>query len=129
LKKKTNVRRGGGRGGRREDRIRLVGSDGFRLGCLPSARGQLAPGCPDERGVRTPTLAIVSHAVPRAHARPVSARASPASREGGGGRCPAGARGGRDTHARQQKSEERDTTPDILLTHSDQHLQHMSEGR
>jgi hypothetical protein len=38
-------------------------------------------------------------------------------REGGG--CPAGAEGGRDTDARQQKSEEGGATPDLLLKHLD----------
>jgi hypothetical protein len=50
-------------------------------------------------------------------------------REGGGGGCPAGTGGGRDIYARQQKSEEGDAIPDLLLKHQNATLATYVEGR
>jgi hypothetical protein len=80
--------------------------------------------------VRTPALVVVSCAVPRAHVGPRHLEhLKHREKRGRGGGCPAGTGGGRDTYARQQKNEEGDAIPDLLLKHQNATLATYVEGR
>jgi hypothetical protein len=92
-----------------------------------------------DRASRHPRLQYFFHAVSHTHTGPRASRTSPALRRWGGSNiCPASAEK-RRYRGKAAEGEERDTTPDLLLKHSDatlaiymsrqmKHLKHASEN-